>query len=148
MSNYSSLSHTTWDCKYHVVFIPKYRRKALYYTLRKMLPEVLIDLALQQESKVEEGHMMPDHIHLLLSIPPKHSVSKVVGYLKGKSAIWIARKVNGSKRNFYGQSFWARGYFVSTAGKDESVVREYIRRQEEEDRKFDSSPQLPGLFKN
>ena len=145
MSNYSSLSHTTWDCKYHVVFIPKCRRKALYYTLRKMLSEVLHELARQQGSKIEEGHMMPDHIHLLLSIPPKHSVSQVVGYLKGKSAIWIARNVNGRKRSFYGQSFWARGYFVSTAGKDEMIVREYIRRQEEDDQKFDSSPRLPGM---
>ena len=145
MSNYSSLSHTTWDCKYHVVFIPKCRRKALYYTLRKMLPEVLHELARQQGSKIEEGHMMPDHIHLLLSIPPKYSVSQVVGYLKGKSAIWIARNVNGRKRSFYGQSFWARGYFVSTAGKDEMIVREYIRRQEEDDQKFDSSPRLPGM---
>ncbi len=105
MSNYSSLSHTTWDCKYHVVFIPKCRRKALYYTLRKMLPEVLHELARQQESKIDKGHMMADYVHLLLSIPPKHSVSRVVGYMKGKSAIWIARNVNGHKRNFYGQSF-------------------------------------------
>ena len=89
--------------------------------------------------------MMPDHIHLLLSIPPKHSVSKVVGYMKGKSAIWIARNMNGRKRNFYGQSFWARGYFVSTVGKDEKMVRDYIRRQESNDQKTDSSAYLPGL---
>jgi len=145
MSNYQSLSHTTWDCKYHVVFIPKCRRKSLYYQLRKMLPEVLFELASHKECKIEEGHMMPDHIHLLLSIPPKHSVSKVVGYMKGKSAIWIARNMNGRKRNFYGQSFWARGYFVSTAGKDEKMVRDYIRRQERDDQKTDSSAYLPGL---
>src|SRR5580658_6989952 len=109
MDEYESLSHTTWDCKYHVVFIPKCRRKTLYQELRRHLGEVFRRLALQRESKVEEGHLMPDHVHMLLSIPPKYAVSQVVGYIKGKSAIHLARVYGERKRGFVGQSFWARG---------------------------------------
>ena len=136
-NEYESLKHTKWDCKYHVIFIPKYRKKVIYGGLRKYLGEVLRDLARQKESRIEEGHLMKDHVHILVSIPPKYSVSQVVGFMKGKSAIHIARVYGGRIKNFVGQSFWARGYLVSTVGKDEAVIREYIRNQETEDRRFD-----------
>ena len=109
MNDCSSLSHTKWECKYHVVFIPKYRRKALYGELRRHMGQVFHELARQKECKVEEGHLMPDHVHMLLSIPPKYSVSAVLGFIKGKSAIHIARTFSGKRRNFVGQHFWARG---------------------------------------
>jgi putative transposase len=137
MKDISSLSHTRWECKYHIVFIPKYRRKALYYELRQYLGDIFRGLAAQRECQVEEGHLMPDHVHMLLSIPPKYSVSQVVGFMKGKSAISIARTYMGRRRNFSGQSFWARGYYASTVGHDEAVVREYIRHQEEEDKRLE-----------
>jgi len=137
MDEYETLNHTTWDCKYHVVFIPKYRRKVLYQELRKALTEVFRQLAAQKESKVEEGHLLSDHVHMLLSIPPKYSVSSVVGYIKGKSAIHLARVYGERKRNFVGQSFWARGYFVSTIGHDEAAIRDSIKNQEKEDQRLD-----------
>ena len=137
MLSTETLKHTEWDCKYHVVFIPKYRRKVLYGKLRRYLGDILRELARQRESKIEEGHLMPDHVHMLISIPPKYSVSQVMGYLKGKSAISIARTYMGRGRNFAGYSFWARGYFVSTVGRDEAVVRNYIRKQEAEDKRLD-----------
>ena len=127
-----SLSHTRWECKYHVVFIPKYRRKVVFGQIRRELGEVFRRLAKQKESEVEEGHVMPDHVHMMLSIPPKYSVAQVVGYIKGKSAIHIARTYMERKRNYIGQHFWARGYFVSTVGRDEEVIRNYIRHQERE----------------
>ncbi len=133
MSQYRSLCHTTYEFKYHVVFIPKYRKKSLYSGLRKHLGEVFRELAKQRESSIEEGHLMKDHVHMLISIPPKCTVSNVVGYIKGKSAIYIARNIMGRKRNFTGESFWARGYFVSTVGRDEETIREYIKHQEKED---------------
>ena len=136
MDDTESLAHTKWECKYHVVWIPKYRRKALYGELRKPLGPVLRQLARQRECAVEEGHLHPDHVHMLLSIPPKYSVSQVVGYMKGKSAIWVAR-TTGRSRNFVGQHFWARGYYVSTVGLDESVVRQYIQNQEAEDQRLE-----------
>ena len=134
MKDYRSLSHTKWDCKYHVVFIPKYRRKRIFGKLRGHLGEMLHELAKQKQSRIVEGHLRPDHVHMCISIPPKFSVSSVVGFIKGKSAISIARNFLGRRRNFTGESFWARGYFVSTVGLDEVVVREYIRNQEKEDR--------------
>ena len=137
MDDLQSLSHTVWDCKYHVVWIPKCRRKVLYGQLRKYLGQVLRELAMQKECKVVEGHLMGDHVHMLISIPPKYAVAQVVGFIKGKSAIHIARTYGGQRKNFVGQNFWARGYYVSTAGRDEEMVREYIRRQEEEDRRLD-----------
>ncbi len=137
MNDVESLSHSKWECKYHIVFIPKYRRKALYGALRQQLGEVLKQLAMQRESRIEEGHLMRDHVHMLVSIPPKYSVSQVVGYLKGKSAIHIARTFMGKPRNFTGESFWARGYFVSTVGRDEKQIREYIKKQEQEDQRID-----------
>lgn len=137
MNNESSLKHSRWECKYHVVWIPKYRKKSLYGQLRKYLGEIFRDLARNRESEVLEGHMMPDHVHMLISIPPKYSVAQVVGYIKGKSAIQIARNFLGRRRNFTGEQFWARGYHVSTVGRDEATVREYIRTQEAEDRRLD-----------
>ena len=137
MDEHESLTHTKWDCKYHVVFIPKYRRKVLYGQLRKHLGEVLRTLALQRESRIEEGHLQPDHVHMMISIPPKYAVSQVVGYIKGKSAIHLARTYGERKRNFVGQHFWARGYFVSTVGRDDEVIRQYIRNQEKEDQRLE-----------
>ena len=137
MNDAESLNHTRWECKYHVVFTPKYRRKALYVGLRKELGGIFRSLAEQRESRVEEGHLLSDHVHMLLSIPPKYSVSQVVGYIKGKSAIHIARTFLGKQRNFTGQSFWARGYFVSTVGRDEMTIREYIKNQQAEDKRID-----------
>ena len=136
MDEYESLSHTKWECKYHVVFIPKCRRKVLYGQLRPHLGEVFRKLAKQKDSRIEEGHLMPDHVHMMIAIPLKYAVSQVVGYIKGKSAIHLARVYAERKRNFAGQHFWARGYFVSTVGRDEAVIREYIRNQEEHHRKL------------
>jgi len=143
MDKLESLSHTRWDCKFHVVFIPKCRRRTLYKDLRQHLGEVFRNLAGQRESRVEEGHLMSDHVHMLLSIPPKYAVSQVVGFIKGKSAIHLARVYGERKRNFVGQHFWARGYFVSTVGRDETMIREYIKNQEKEDERLE---QL-GLWK-
>ena len=137
MQTYESLKHTTWDCKYHVVFIPKCRRKVLYQGIRQELGTVFRSLAEQWECKVEEGHLMPDHVHMLLSVPPKYSVSNVMGFIKGKSAIHIARVYAGRRRNFFGQHFWARGYWVSTIGKNEAAVRQYIQNQEKEDKRLE-----------
>jgi putative transposase len=137
MDVYESLNHTKWECKYHVVFIPKYRRRTLYGELRQNLGEVFRNLAKQKECTIVEGHIMPDHVHMLISIPPKHAVSQVVGFIKGKSAIHLARVYGGKKRNFVGQHFWARGYFVSTVGRNEEVIREYIKNQEAQDKQLD-----------
>ena len=137
MDDYETLSHTKWECKYHVVFIPKYRRKILYGELRQHLGEVFRKLALQKESRIEEGHLMLDHVHMMISVPPKYAVSQVIGFIKGKSAIHLARTYGERKRNFVGQHFWARGYFVSTVGRDEAAIREYIKKQEEEDKRLD-----------
>ena len=137
MDDHDTLSHSVWDCKYHVVFIPKYRKKTLYGELRRRMGEMFRALAAQKECKVLEGHLMPDHVHMLISIPPKYSVAQVVGYIKGKSTIHVARTYFDHKRNFVGQHFWARGYFVSTVGRDEAAIREYIRKQEQEDRRQD-----------
>lgn len=138
MDEYESLSHSKWECKYHVVFIPKCRRKVLYGSLRKHLGEVFRKLAEQKECRIEEGHLLADHVHMMISIPPKYAVSQVVGFIKGKSAIHLARVYGERKQNYAGQSFWARGYFVSTVGRDEATIREeYIRSQEKEDERLD-----------
>ena len=137
MKEYQSLAHTRWDCKYHVVFIPKRRKKKVFGVLRRQLGEVFRELVKHKESEVVEGHLMPDHVHMCLSIPPKYAVSNVVGYIKGKSAITIARRFVGRARNFTGEVFWARGYFVSTVGLDEEMVRAYIRHQEELDDRYE-----------
>ena len=137
MKEYHSLNHTVWECKYHIVWIPKCRRKILYEELRIHLGQMLRHLANQKESTVEEGHLMPDQVHMLISIPPKYSVAQVVGFIKGKSAIHVAREFLGRKKNFTGQSFWARGYFVSTVGRDEETIRKYIKKQVAEDQRID-----------
>ena len=135
MTHYRSRNHSTWACQYHVVVIPKYRKKAIYGELRRYVGEVLRRLARQRESEVEAGHLRADHVHMLLSIPPKYAVAQVIGYIKGKSAIHIAREFAGRSRSCVGQHFLARGYFVSTLGRDERAIRAYIRTQELEDRR-------------
>jgi REP-associated tyrosine transposase len=132
-SSYESLSHSKWDCKYHIVFIPKYRRKVLYGKIRKFLGLVFHELAGQRGSIIIEGHMVQDHVHMLIKIPPKYSVSQVIGYIKGKSAIAVARQFGGRKRNFNGEKLWARGYAVSTIGFEEKQIKAYIKQQEQLD---------------
>jgi putative transposase len=131
------LNHSTWECQYHVVFTPKYRKKVLFGHLRQHLGRVLRDLALRKECRIEEGHLMPDHVHMLISIPPKYSVAEVIGFMKGKSSIWIAQNIERRQRNFMGHKFWARGYFVTTVGRDEEKIRAYIKNQEMADQHID-----------
>jgi len=133
LSSYESLSHSKWDCKFHVVFVPKYRKKVLYGQIRRFLGPLFHDLASQRSCKILEGHMVQDHVHMLIAIPPKYSVSEVIGYIKGKSAIAVARQFGGRKRNFNGEKFWARGYAVSTVGFEEVKIKAYIRNQEQLD---------------
>ncbi len=137
MSVFKSLSHSRWDCKYHVVFIPKGRKKELYGKIREYLKQVFHELARQRSSEIVEGHMAGDHVHMCIAIPPKYAVSEVIGYLKGKSAIAIARQFSGRQQNFSGERFWARGYAVSTVGYELDKIREYIRRQEHEEHEED-----------
>ncbi len=132
MRNYQSLSHVRWDCKYHIVWVPKYRRKKLYGKVRKMFGEIVRDLCKQKGVEILEGHAMSDHVHVCLSIPPKYSISHIVGFLKGKSAIRLHREFYNKMRD--GKSFWARGYFVSTIGIDEKTIRNYIKHQEQSDK--------------
>lgn len=121
-SSYESLSHSKCDCKYSVVFIPKNRKKVLYGKIRKFLGPVFHELASQRNSKILKGSMVQDHVHILISIPPKYSVAEVIGYMKGKSAIAVARQFSGRTRNFNGERLWARGYAVSTVGFEESQI--------------------------
>ena len=137
MEDHNSLSHTRWQCKYHVIFIPKCRRKALYGVVRKSLGPVFRTLAEQKECRIEEWHIMPDLVHMLISIPPKLAVSSVVGYIKGKSAIHVARHFLKRERNYAGQNLWARGFFVDTVGRDTEIIRRYIQQQEAEDQRKD-----------
>lgn len=137
MHENDSLSHVVWECKYHLVFTPKYRKKILYGQVRKRVGKIFRQLAKQKEVSILEGHVMPDHIHIALSIPPKYSVSHVAGFLKGKSAIQLHREFAKNYRCTYGKSFWSRGYYVSTIGLDEERVRKYIREQEEKDKRED-----------
>jgi putative transposase len=143
MQTYETLKHSTWECKYHVVFIPKYRKKVLYGQVRRELGPVLRELARQKESEIIEGPLMADHVHMLVSIPPKYSVAQVMGFVKGKSAIHIARVYAGRRKSFVGQHFWARGYWVSTVGKNEAAVRRYIQEQEKEDQRIDQLTLMP-----
>ena len=137
MKTPDSIAHTTWICKYHVVWIPKYRKKQLFGLIRTELAPVMKELARQKESEILQGALMPDHVHMLIAIPPKYAVSSVIGYIKGKSAIYIARNFRGKKRNFVGEAFWARGFFVSTIGLDEGMIRNYIKNQEKEDKRIE-----------
>jgi len=133
----NSLSHCKCECKYHIVWIPKYRKRKLYDSIRQYLGEIFRALAQQKECNIVEGHVCVDHVHMLIAIPPKHSVAHIVGFIKGKSAIAIARNFLGKRQNFTGQQFWARGYFVSTVGRDEETIRQYIQQQEKEDRRLE-----------
>ncbi|WP_342259570.1 IS200/IS605 family transposase [Candidatus Tisiphia endosymbiont of Metellina segmentata] len=133
MTTYESLNHSKWDCKYHIVFIPKCRKKELYGKVRKYLGNVFHELAFQRGRKIIEGHMVQDHVHMLIKIPPKYSVAEVIGYIKGKSAIAVARQFGGRKRNFNGEKLWARGYAVSTVGFEENQIKHYIKNQEQLD---------------
>ncbi len=144
MRDWQSQSHVKWYCKYHVVFVPKYRRRSIYGTLRRQIGGILRELSRQAEIELVEGHAMADHVHLCLSIPPKFSVANTVGFLKGKSAIRIHREFFGQKRNFTGRHFWAKGYCVSTVGLDEQTIREYIRNQEAEEKRVEQM-ELKGL---
>jgi putative transposase len=137
MNDVESLTHSVWDCKYHIVWVPKYRKKALYGNLRRYLGTIFHELAGHRESSILEGHLCLDHVHVLIKIPPKYSVAQVVGYIKGKSAIAIARNYMGRSRDFTGQNFWARGYYVSTVGMDEEVIKKYIQEQETDDKRLD-----------
>jgi putative transposase len=140
MSNlYQSLSHSKWNCKYHVIFVPKKRKSIIYGKIRKELAKIMHELAKQKESQIIEGSLSVDHIHMCIEIPPKYAVASVIGFLKGKSAIAIARTVQGKERNYTGAHFWARGYAVSTVGFDEEIIRKYIKEQGEEDDNFHSS---------
>lgn len=134
--NEASLTHSTWECKYHVVFSSKYRTKRLYGDLRLELRDLFIRLSLQKGCRIEEGYLMPDHVHMLISIPPKYSVAHIVGFLKGKTALYVANKY-ARKRKYKGYHFWARGYYVSTTGANEQVVRRYIQNQEKQDKASD-----------
>jgi putative transposase len=137
MDEFESFNHTKWTCNNHVVFIPKGRSKALYGTLRPHLGEVFRALTQQKESRIEAGHLPADHVHMTITIPPKYAVSQVVGYIKGKSAIHLARVYGERTRNFVGRHFWARGCFVSTVGRDETVIRAYTKKQEQEDQRLE-----------
>lgn len=130
-TSYESLSHSKWDCKYHIVFVPKGRKKVLYGKIRKFLGPVLRELSNQRECKIIEGHMVQDHVHMMIKIPPKYAVSEIIGYIKGKSAIAVARQFGGRKRNFNGEKFWARGYAVSTVGFNVEQIVNYVKRQEQ-----------------
>jgi putative transposase len=135
MREWPSLSHVKWECKYHVVIVPKYRKKVLYGRLRgEEVGKIIRQLCRQKEVELIEGHAMPDHVHLVLSVPPKYSIAMVLGYLKVKSAIHIHRKIHGIKQGFTGRHFWSRGYCVSTVGLDEEMIRAYVRDQEHQDK--------------
>jgi putative transposase len=132
-ATWKSLAHSRGECKYPVVFIPKYRRKALYGEIRQSLGAIFHELARQKECRIVEGHLLADHVHLCIEIPPKDAVASVVGFLKGKSSLAIARQFGGKMKNFTGEHFWARGYAVSTVGYELEAVKRYIREQENED---------------
>ena len=131
--SYESLSHSRWDCKYHVVFVPKYRKKSMYGNIRDFLRRIFHELAVQKGCEIISGSLVQDHVHMLIRIPPKYSIAEVIGYIKGKSAIAVARQFSGRKRNFNGESFWARGYSVSTVGYDQENISVYIKNQEQLD---------------
>ena len=137
MEDYKSLSHTKWQCKYHVIFIPKYRRKTLFGVVRREIGPVLRRLVEQNGCEIEEGYVMPDHVRILIGIPPKLAVSSVVGYMKGKSAVHVACHFPNRQRNYAGQRLWARGFFVDSVGRNTEAIKKYIREQEKEGQRFD-----------
>ena len=134
MREWQSLAHVKWECKYHVVIVPKCRKKVLFGRVRLEVGKIIRQLCRQKEVELIEGQACPDHIHLVLSVPPKYSIAMVIGYLKGKSAIQIHRQLQGVKKGFTGKHFWSRGYCVSTVGMDEETIRAYVRNQEELER--------------
>ena len=136
MKEWQSLAHTKWECKYHIVFVPKYRHKIFFGKIRVRIGELIRELCRQKDVTLLEGHAMPDHIHLCLSIPPKYSVSMIIGYIKGKSAIKIHRELLGIRKGFTNKNFWTRGYCVSTVGLNEKQIRDYIKNQEKLDQGF------------
>ena len=129
----NSMSHTKWMCKYHIVIVPKYRRKIIYNQYRTSLRDIIKELCRYKKVEILEGHMMPDHVHLLLSIPPKQSVSSFMGYLKGKSALMMSDKHANLKYKFGNRHFWAEDYYVSTVGLNEATIKKYIQDQEKHD---------------
>ena len=137
MRDWQSQAHVKWDCKYHIVVLPKYRRKELYGRLRRGVGEILRELCRQMGIGLLEGHLMPDHVHMLLSIPPRYSVAMTIGKLKGQAAVRIHRRLLRTKGTLFGRSFWARGYCVSTVGLDEARIRQYIREQEKHQRGYE-----------
>ncbi len=138
MANKSdSLAHTKWMCKYHIVFSPKYRRKVIYNQIRKDIGEIIRRLCQYKGVEIHEGHLMPDHVHMLVSIPPKYSVSSVMGYVKGKSALMIFEKHGNLKYKYGNRHFWCEGYYVSTVGLNEETIRKYIAEQEQRDQAMD-----------
>lgn len=145
MKEYQTLSHSVWECKYHIVFIPKYRQKRLYGEIRRELGDMFHKLSHQKECRIIEGHLMVDHVHMLISVPPKYSVSHIVGYLKGKTALYMAQN-HGRRRKHRGYHFWARGYFVSTVGHNEEVVRRYIQNQEKADKQYEQLSLFKGSY--
>ena len=132
-----SLAHTKWMCKYHIVFTPKYRRKKIYNQIRKDIGEIMHELCKYKGVEIIEGHVMPDHVHMLLSIPPKYSVSSVMGYLKGKSALMIFERHANLKYKYGNRHFWCEGYYVSTVGLNEETIKKYIAEQEQRDQAVD-----------
>ena len=145
-----SLAHTKWMCKYHIVFTPKYRRKVIYNQIKADIRDIIKDLCAWKGVEIIEGHMMPDHVHLLLSIPPKYSVSQVMGYLKGKSAMMIFDRHSNLKYKYGNRHFWATGYYVSSVGFNEATVKKYIQEQEKYDIMMDkiSTKELENPFKD
>ena len=142
MKDWRSESHVKWDCKYHIVIVLKYRRRKFYGSLRSEIGKILRQLCRQKDIELVNGNALPDHVHLLLSVPPKYSIANTVGFLKGKSAIRINRDLGGVKGSLYGRAFWSRGYCVSTVGLDEAMIKKYIQNQEEHERDEER-----GLFK-
>ena len=142
MKDWRSMAHVTWDCKYHVVIVPKYRKKVFYGKLRKRIGQILRELCRQKDVELIEGNAASDHIHMVLSVPPKYSIAMTIGYLKGKSAIRIHRELQRVKGTLFGRSFWARGYCVSTVGLDEAAIRKYVQNQEKHERAQDGQQEL------
>ena len=142
MKDWQSQAHVKWECKYHVVIVPKYRKKVMYGKLRHKIGSILRQLCRQKDIELLEGHAMPDHVHMLISVPPKYSVAMTIGFLKGKSAIRINRDYFRVKGSLFGRSFWSRGYCVSTVGYDEASIRKYIEEQEEHEKEEDQGKQL------
>ena len=145
MKYWQSMAHVKWECKYHIVFIPKYRKKKLYGDTRKRIGAIFQEVCRYKGIEILEGHAMPDHVHMCLSFPPKYSISVVVGYIKGKSAIRIHRDILSHKRPFTGLHFWAPGYCVSTIGLDEAKIREYVKKQEKLEQEKHVQLDLPNF---